>query len=212
MRSPDAVTSGPRPAAPLRGLVLAGGRSRRMQSDKALLQYHGKPQVQWMAALLAPYCESVHVSVRAAQAAEPVRAGLPVIVDEHEDAGPIAGILAAQRREPASAWLVVACDLPFLDAATLEHLVARRAPARVATAYRSAHDGLPEPLCAIWEPSSVPLLRAAVEAGRYCPRALLGTADALLLDLPDAAALDNVNTREEWADARARLGAAETRT
>lgn len=211
MRSPDAPTATPA-VAPLRGLVLAGGRSRRMQTDKALLQYHGKPQVQWVAELIAPYCASVHASVRATQAAEPVRAGLPVIVDERDDAGPIAGIMAAQRRDPASAWLVVACDLPFLDAATLAHLVARRASSRVATAYRSAHDGLPEPLCAIWEPASASLVRGAVEAGRYCPRALLGAADALLLDLPDAAALDNVNTREEWAAARARLDIAETRT
>jgi molybdopterin-guanine dinucleotide biosynthesis protein A len=197
-------------APPVRGLVLAGGRSTRMRADKALLDYHGKPQVQWMAELIAPYCVDVHASVRPEQADEPVRAGLPRIVDAPVGAGPIAGILGAQRHDPDAAWLVVACDLPFLDARTLEHLLARRDPARIATAYRSAHDGMPEPLCAIWEPASHAALAAAVAADRHCPRAVLKQADVALLDLPDPHALDNINTREELEAARARLGAAET--
>ena len=200
-----------RAAPPLRGLVLAGGQSRRMRTDKALLDYHGKPQIEWLAELIAPYCISVHASVRAAQAGEPVRSGLPTIVDARDDAGPIAGILAAQYHDPAAAWLVVACDLPFLDARTLEYLIGHRSPASIATAYRSAHDGMPEPLCAIWEPASHAYVEAAVAQEKYCPRALLAGAGAVLLDLPDPAALDNVNTRDEWASARARLGVEEER-
>ena len=161
-RSPETATPGTSAIAPLRGLVLAGGRSTRMQSDKALVDYHGKPQVEWAAELIAPFCVSVHLSVRAGRAGPPV-AGLPAIADEHDGAGPIAGIAAAQKADPDAAWLVVACDLPFLDAATLERLVSQRDPARIATAYRSAHDGLPEPLCAIWEPSSSAAVRAAIE-------------------------------------------------
>jgi molybdenum cofactor guanylyltransferase len=200
----------PPAAPPVRGLVLAGGQSTRMRADKALLDYHGKPQVQWAAELIAPYCADVHVSVRAAQADEPVRAGLPRIVDAPVGAGPIAGILGALQHDPGAAWLVVACDLPFLDARTLEHLLARRDPGRIATAYRSAHDGMPEPLCAIWEPSSHDALAAAVAADRHCPRAVLKTADVALLDLPDVRALDNVNTRDELAAARALLGTEES--
>ncbi len=200
----------PTAAAPLRGLVLAGGQSRRMRADKALIDYHGKPQLHWVVELITPWCSSVHVSVRADQANEPVRAGLALIVDARTDAGPIAGILAAQQRDPDVAWLVLACDLPFLNARTLEHLIERRASASVATAYRSAHDGLPEPLCAIWEPASGPLVAAAVAAEKYCPRALLASSGAVLLDLPDAGALDNVNTREELELARSRIGVEET--
>jgi molybdopterin-guanine dinucleotide biosynthesis protein A len=202
----SAARTKPATAAPLRGLVLAGGRSRRMQADKALLSYHGKPQLEWVAELLAPFCVAVHVSVRSGQAHEPARAALPRVVDRHDDAGPIAGIEAAQHAHPDAAWLVVACDLPFLDANTLAQLVARRAPERIATAYRSARDGLPEPLCAVWEPASAALVTAAIGAGHYCPRDLMKRSDVLLLDLPDGRALDNVNTREELAQARARLG------
>ena len=68
--------------------------------------------------------------------------------------GPIVGIRSALAANPNVAWLVLACDLPFLSDAALSQLLRERDPAAVATAYRSTHDGLPEPLCAIWEPAA----------------------------------------------------------
>lgn len=185
------------------GLVLAGGASRRMQHDKALIDYHGEPQLLWTYRLLASLLPRVFVSVRADQRDEPLRQNLPQIVDTHAHAGPAAGILAAQTLYPQVAWLVVACDLPRLDAATLQHLLAARDPARAATAFLSAHDGLPEPLCALWEPSSHALLATRVEAGRLCPRKVLIEGDTQLLQPFAPHALDNINTPEELASLRA---------
>ena len=190
--------------APLYGLVLAGGASRRMGRDKATLDYGGRSQLASAYALLARHCERAFVSVRADQVSEPARAALPQIVDGAAGSGPIAGIAAAQAAHPGAAWLVVACDLPFLGDALLAHLVARRG-AECVTAYRSAHDGLPEPLCAIYEPQTRPAILAAIAAGRNCPRKFILGSGVPLLDLPDSAALDNVNTPEELAAAAARL-------
>ena len=191
--------SGGAPAPPIYGLVLAGGRSRRMGRDKALLPYgDGTPQLERAMALLAPHVVRAYVSVRADQGAEPLRARFPQITDTQENLGPIAGILAAQARHPQAAWLVLACDLPLLDEATLTHLLGARAPARAATAYRSSHDGLPEPLCAIYEPRCRELLAAYVAAGKQCPRNFLQSADTEIIDEPDPRALDNVNTPQEY--------------
>lgn len=188
-------------APPLFGLVLAGGRSTRMRQDKATLAYGGRVQLERAMALLAPHVERTYVSVRAEHSEEPVRARFAQIRDTLKNAGPIAGLLAAQARHPEAAWLVLACDLPFLDEATLVHLLHRRAPARVATAYRSGHDGLPEPLCAIWEPRSHEPVTAYVAGGRTCPRRFLLGADTELLDAPNPEALDNINTPEEYRSA-----------
>jgi molybdopterin-guanine dinucleotide biosynthesis protein A len=98
---------------------------------------------------------------------------------------------------------VVACDLPFLGDATLDHLVARRGSSPI-TAFRSAHDGLPEPLCAIYEPETRDPLLAAIAQGRLCPRKFIIASGAPLLEQPDPAALENVNTPEEYAAAAAR--------
>jgi molybdopterin-guanine dinucleotide biosynthesis protein A len=199
------MTDAGTPAAPLYGLVLAGGRSRRMQRDKAALEYHGVSQLERTMALLQGRVERAFVSVRAEQREDPLRARYELIVDVAEDLGPVGGILAAQATHPDAAWLVLACDLPFLDARTLGHLIGARAPGRSATAYRSSHDGLPEPLCAIYEPASHAALAAAAGAGRLCPRKFLLGADTELLDQPEPGALENVNTPEEFQQAAATL-------
>lgn len=190
--------------APLYGLVLAGGASRRMGRDKATLEYRGRPQLEWAYSLVARHCERAFVSVRPDQTGDPARAAFPQIVDEIRDAGPIAGIAAAQATHPTAAWLVVACDLPFIGDATLEHLVAQRGVHPV-TAFRSTHDGLPEPLCAIYEPSTRAAILDSIAQGRACPRKFVITSGVPLLDQPDPASLDNVNTPEDFGAAASRL-------
>jgi molybdopterin-guanine dinucleotide biosynthesis protein A len=190
---------------PLYGLVLAGGRSTRMRTDKAALAYGARPQLAEAYDLVARHVSRAFVSVRADQAGEPLRAAYPQVVDGNAGRGPIAGIIAAQARHPEAAWLVVACDLPRLDDSTLEDLVARRDAARLATAFASAHDGLPEPLCAIYEPASRAAILAHVAAGRDCPRKFLMSHDALLLAPRHPAALDNANTPDDVMAARAAL-------
>ena len=195
--------------APLYGLVLAGGRSRRMLRDKAALEYQGLTQLERTMGLLESRVERAFVSVRAEQRDDPLRARYELIVDPPEDLGPAGGILAAQSAHPHAAWLVLACDLPFLDARTLDYLIAARAARRAATAYRSSRDGLPEPLCAIYEPASHAALAAALAAGRLCPRKFLINAETELLALPAADALENVNTPEEFQAASGALQARE---
>jgi len=184
---------------PLYGLVLAGGHSRRMGRDKAGIALDGRTQLERAFSLVEHLVESAFVSVRHDQRNDPLRARYPQILDAGDVEGPIAGIRAAQREHPAAAWLVVAVDLPLLDTGTLQNLIARRDPSRLATAYRSSHDGLPEPLCAIYEPAAAPAIEAYLATGRNCPRQFLIQSATLLLDQPTPQSLDNVNTPAELA-------------
>jgi molybdenum cofactor guanylyltransferase len=191
--------------SPLFGLILAGGASKRMHSDKAALTYHGRAQLDWAFDLLSPLCAETYVSVREAQRHDPMRSRFPLLVDQDVGEGPIAGIYSALATQPQAAWLVVACDLPFLTSSILRHLIAHRDPTRLATAYRSQHDGLPEPLCAIWEPAARAAIVDHINAGKHCPRKLLINSNVSLLELPETQALNNVNTPEEHEAARAAL-------
>lgn len=191
--------------APLYGLVLAGGRSTRMRRDKATLSYQGRNQLDRAMELLDSCVEQAYVSVRPDQRSDPARACYAQVVDAHEGLGPIAGIAAAQMLQPEAAWLVLACDLPYLAADTLSHLLSHRDPLRIATAYRSSHDALPEPLCAIYEPRSAELIRNYLKTGKTCPRKFLIQSDARLLDQPTPRALDNINTPAEYAAASGTL-------
>jgi molybdopterin-guanine dinucleotide biosynthesis protein A len=187
---------------PVQGLILAGGASSRMQRDKAALEYRGQNQLQRAFELLGRHVSPVFVSVRANQAGDKTRADRPLIVDSVDGEGPIVGIRSALAANPQVAWLVLACDLPFLSDAALSQLLRERDPSSLATAFRSAHDGLPEPLCAVWEPGAAPALQSA---GGHCPRKFLMRHAVRLLDPMDLRALDNVNTPEEYAEAAAAL-------
>ncbi len=183
---------------PVHALVLAGGRSRRMGRDKAGLVHAGKPQLTHVIELLTPVVDKVWVSVRKDQPADPLRDAYPQIVDGENDAGPVAGILAALETHPDVDWLVVAVDLPNLDRETLEALLDQASDPRF-TAFRSVRDGLPEPLCALYRPAALPVIRRYVDEGIVCPRKILIRSDAELLEQPKPGALENINTPDDLA-------------
>ena len=189
--------------APVAGLVLAGGESRRMGRDKAALELAGTSQLERTMTLLSRHLPQVFVSVRESQQQDPLRARFAQVVDAPafsaaELSGPIAGILGAFAAKPDHAWLVVACDLPLLDDAAIAGLLAGRRADSVATAYTSAYDGLPEPLCAIWEPQAAAMLREHVASGNLCPRKFLLRNGAHFLPAM-ASVSTNINTPAELA-------------
>jgi molybdenum cofactor guanylyltransferase len=195
-------------AAPVYGLILAGGSSSRMHRDKAALLYQGKTQLDRAFDLATGHVDRVFVSVRASQADEPTRSDKPLIVDLAdlgEAGGPILGIRSAMAAYPDVAWLVIACDLPFLSDAALEQLLKERDPSVLATAFRSVHDGLPEPLCAIWEPRAAAALSEYQSGGGHCPRKFLRRYPTSLIEPHDRRALDNINTPEEYTAAQLQL-------
>jgi molybdopterin-guanine dinucleotide biosynthesis protein A len=198
--------------APLRGLVLAGGLSQRMQTDKGRLRYGptGREQREVAAALLAEVCQDVFVSCRAEQAAE-LPAGLQPLPDTFLGLGPLGGILSAFRHDPNAAWLVLACDLPFLTAETLRQLVTGRQPGRLATAFQSPGNEFPEPLITIFEPRAYPELLRFLGLGYSCPRKMLINSDVEVLPTPNSEALRNVNTPAEREAAQQALAAQPTK-
>ena len=170
-----------------------------MGRDKALLERDGQSQLAWIVALLDDHLDRVFVSTRAEQREEAERARFAQIVDKCDDMGPLAGILSAMDEHPQADWLVVACDLPNVGAETIEHLIAGRSSAHPFTAYVSSHDGLPEPLCAIWRAGTDGIIRALVDEGVSCPRKILIRSDTHLLEQIDPASLDNINTPDDLA-------------
>lgn len=192
---------------PLHGLVLAGGRSSRMGTDKAaLLHPDGRPLARRTRDLLAEAgCETVVLSLRHDQELPP---GFDDLNDvriardpEGQSEGPLAGMLAAFRSEPDADWLVLACDLPRLDVETLTHLVSSRLPGECFLSYRSEFDGLPEPLCAFYAAEALTVLEQFQADGMRCPRKVLIRNNCRLLDPVSPRALDNANTPDDWQSA-----------
>jgi molybdopterin-guanine dinucleotide biosynthesis protein A len=174
--------------APLFGLVLSGGLSARMGRDKGSLVYHGVDQRTYCSKLLSRYCEDVYVSVRGKQTNIDPR--LKVIFDPDYVRGPAAGILAAHELLPSHAWLVLACDMPYVTEGSVSELTRHRNPSRAATAYTLQTI---EPLFAIWEPQSLSYLKQQVLLGNQSPRHALEELSCELLD-GDPSVLKSIDT------------------
>ncbi|MFB3125068.1 MAG: molybdenum cofactor guanylyltransferase [Woeseiaceae bacterium] len=184
---------------PVNGLVLAGGRSKRMGQDKALLRVDGETQLSRAVHLLGPFVDQVFVSTRVDQQDEPERSKFRQIVDRYRELGPLAGILSAMEEHPDAGWLVLACDLPNVEELTIRYLLDNRSAVHPFTAYKSSSDGLPEPLCAFYSAGGAAIVKAFADDGIICPRKILIGSDTHLLEQPNPEALDNINTPEDLA-------------
>ena len=148
------------------GAVLTGGASRRMGTDKALLSVGGVAMAARVAAALrAGGCAEVIAIGGDAVAIEAL--GLAVVADRSPGEGPLGGIITALEYTAATT-VVVACDLPYLDASTVALLIdtlhdatANNAPVDVAM----ASTGRLEPLCAVWNQSALPAMKQAFAGG-----------------------------------------------
>jgi len=187
---------------PLHGLVLAGGKSLRMGQDKGMIRWHDKAQRYYVADLLKAFCPAVYISCRPEQQ-DGIGAGYWPLPDHQTDLGPLSGVMAAFQHNHDCAWLVVACDLPLIDAEAISHLIIHRNSNVLATAYKNPLDGLPEPLITIWEPAAFPVLQEAISEGNASLRKTLIRNEIALVRPLDPNVLLNANTEQEAARIRA---------
>ncbi|WP_445385032.1 molybdenum cofactor guanylyltransferase [Robiginitalea sp. IMCC44478] len=187
------------------GLVLAGGRSTRMGTDKGLLQYHNKPQREFLYEQLQNICDAVFMSIRPEQQAE-IPGKFRYIVDENVYRGPLNGLLSAHHQFPEAAWLVVACDLPLVNEKVLNYLMERRNKKAMATAFATRKTGLPEPLAAIWEPHGLRQAEIYMKtAESSCPRKFLLNVETTLVHPEDDLWVANANEPDEHQKLLAKL-------
>lgn len=182
----------------LNGLVLSGGKSTRMGIDKGSIAYHNNtPHREYLYKLLQNTCDNVFMSIRKDQK-EDISGNFNVIEDKNIYRGPFNGLFSAHHYDEDAAWLVLACDLPLMNSEALEQLISRRNPHKLATAFASKDNPLPEPLCAIWEPEAFQQARDYLKGQSTCPRKFLINSDTKLVFPEDEKVLLNANYEEDY--------------
>jgi molybdenum cofactor guanylyltransferase len=197
---------------PITVLILAGGRSARMGRDKAWLEIDGRPLIERVARRLLPLAGEIVFSANDPAPFGELIARLPipvrVVPDVFLDAGPLAGLHAGLSAARHDALLAVATDMPFVNHAVVEQMMALCEDAD-AVVPRLAADGFdapqPEPLHAVYRRACLPAIEAALRANRrrvvsflpdvnvcYIDEAALRTID------PELSSFRNINTPEEW--------------
>ncbi|MCU0305804.1 MAG: molybdenum cofactor guanylyltransferase [Thermoanaerobaculales bacterium] len=137
--------------------VLIGGGSRRMGRPKQLIGVSGATMAGRAAAALAGHADDV--VLLGGGVVPPDLGRLPRLADAAGCQGPIAGVLAGLRAEPACGWIVAACDMPLVEPAAVAWLVGERRPDAIIVF--PVIDGRVEPLLALYEPACRPLLELA---------------------------------------------------
>lgn len=183
----------------LRGLVLSGGKSKRMGSPKAEIAYHGKPEYERCCELLNTVCDEVYLSTSEFWSPSNMRLDFVKKLPDPKagSIGPLSGMASAFTMHAASAWIVLACDMPFFDAKALEQLCSNRDMSAQATCFRG-YQGRPEPLCAIYEPSAGEEIVLSFMQEKNCPRQMLERMNVRLLEPDDKNWVRNVNSKEEY--------------
>lgn len=147
---------------PFSAVILAGGRSSRMQRDKAFLPCRGTTLLARQVGLVRELAPT-EISISGRAEADYGALGLPVLLDRFADLGPLAGVERALAEAKSPLVLVLAVDLPDMTADFLRGLAARCRAGR-GVVPRTAQ-GL-EPLAALYPKAMQPLAAAALSEGR----------------------------------------------
>lgn len=184
----------------LGGIVLAGGRSRRMGTDKAVLDFCGRRMIDVVTGRLQEIADRIVVVTKKRADVAPLDA--IVIEDEQPYAGPLPALIAGLRATGTERNVVVACDMPLLNVDLLRGLC--DALDDEVDAVVPLTDAGPEPLHAAFGDCAVEPLLASIAAGERSLRGALGrlrvrwfTEDEWREIDPDGRSFLNVNTPEE---------------
>lgn len=184
----------------LYGLVLAGGKSRRMGQAKEDLVYRGINEARRIFGLLEALTAKTFYSIRPDQDALPLFSNGHRIVDSLPDQGPLGALFSAFSQYPQVSWLMVPIDMPLLERQDLERLISSRREGHGIVAFLN-ESGSFEPLPAIYESSLAKKAKSQLALGKGAVRALGDGIESVLLQNDTQDRLKNINTAQErvWA-------------
>ncbi len=194
--------------------IQAGGESRRMGSDKALIPFLGKPLIERVLQRVAPLADEVLVTTNRPESY--LFLGLPLFSDLAPGRGALGGLFTALSAASHELVAVVACDMPFVSAT----LLAAERDLLADTALDAAipqTDGGTEPFHAVYRRATcLPAIQEAIQAEKWrvdawFPQRRLHflTPEEVLRYNPDRLAFWNVNTPEDLLQAEQLAGSHE---
>jgi aldehyde:ferredoxin oxidoreductase len=187
------------PTAPetMSAVVLAGGRSRRMGKDKALLEWEGKNFLETILETLSMFPD---VMISAADSESYKDFHGKIVADIYRDAGPIGGIYSSLAVCEHEYLFVTACDTPLLSA-RLARGICRAAEGYQCCVARESN-GRVHSLCGVYHKSMIPILKEQIENSRRKIALSYDKIEIKYFDLSaeQAAELRNFNTEAEYTD------------
>jgi molybdopterin-guanine dinucleotide biosynthesis protein A len=186
------------------GVVLCGGKSTRMGVAKATLPFGPETMLQRVVRLLGTTVTPIVAVAAADQILPELPANVIVARDEREARGPLEGLRAGLKALPESvdAAYVTSCDVPLLEPAFVEHMLALLGDHDIAV---MEIDGFTHPLSAVYRRAVLPQVESLLAQDRLRPfflfeavRTRRVSPDEMRVADPDLRTLRNLNTREDY--------------
>jgi len=146
------------------GIILAGGKSRRLGEEKGLAEFNGKPLIQHTIDILQPVCYKIIISANR-QLDGYAAFGYEVVEDQIKDIGPMGGLMACLERSDTRYNFVISCDTPFIPSDLFPFLLESIENFQVAVPVH--HDNYIEPLCAVYATNVIWQLQHCIENRNY---------------------------------------------
>ena len=162
------------------GIVLAGGKSSRMGTDKAFIEYNGMPQYEYVAQQLSTFCDQVLINGQ--KKYDETQCGVFSDDPEFENNGPMSGVLTAFKKFPHNSLFIVGCDYPFLTQTSLKLLLDTFELKQKTVCFRNSDTQTIEPLIAIYHKNDFHNLLEFYKSGQTSLRVFLTSNDTVILD------------------------------
>ncbi len=178
------------------GIILAGGKSSRMGTEKGLIEIHGKPMIRIIIDLLKPLCDTIFISTSNQSYSS---FGYPLITDLHKNIGPISGLYSALSASPNHINLFLPCDVPYMKQEILELILntANENPDKCIIPYTD----YPEPLIAAYPKSILPVLSQLIMDGETRIKEIFNHFPTLFISMKEVGinynAFKNINTPDD---------------
>ena len=179
-------------------VILAGGRSRRMGRDKALLPFGGYSTLaQYQYERLREIFPKVSISTRT----DKFPFCAPLILDQSEESSPMIALATILNTIETDAVFILGVDLPFVDKPLIHSLLRSFADKPEAEAVIPVTPRGPEPLCTVYTRRLLPRIEASLGTGEHRLQSLFETEQTLRIPFEDTAPFTNLNRPDEYENA-----------
>jgi molybdenum cofactor guanylyltransferase len=162
------------------GVILSGGKSSRMGSEKGLVKYKGKALVEYSIGVLKPFCEEIVISTNSMDYSD---FGYSTISDIVSGIGPMGGMFSVMHERKADNYFFIACDTPHLNIQMAKDLIKEISFADIVVPKHSG-DKI-EPLFGVYSSKVLAIIKKQIDSGNYKLMDLLKACNTYYYDLPD---------------------------
>jgi len=181
-------------------IILAGGKSTRMKTDKGMVSFMGKPLIFHMLEIAKQLSDDIIII---ANKEEYRLLGYPCFEDVIKDSGPIAGIYTGLVNTKKRKNLVLSCDSPFVDVDFLKDMIASYGNEDVLV---PKHKDRIEPLSAIYDWNCTDIFKERLSQGKFKMMDALSSVNSTLFEVNEKRwdskwLFINLNSMEELSSA-----------